>query len=338
MAYRNLSPWKPIKEKLFNYFDLLTTAHIIIPPYEDPLTNRNSITEILNETQGIKIYTDASKSSDGTGCAYYIPEMNIARKYKLHYQTSIFNAEAIGIAMALETVLENNIQHSVLLSDSLSVLTNIQSPPKNFENHHINQIRAHLYNLNQNRCKVVFIWVKAHIGVTGNEKVDKLAKDSILNGETILYYPTCEDFTIERKTVMNNKWSNHWKSFCENHHSQYTHIQTNIPKTYWFKNFNYSRKQIVTIIRLKTGHACYAKHLNRIGILHSKLCDTCNEEEDLDHIFFKCRKYSQGQKLYNKLLKEKVDTPFNLAHLLAYNKKTIYDCLLGFVRENKLKL
>lgn len=43
----------------------------------------------------------------------------------------------------------------------------------------MDEINQLMFKINQQNMYVQFVWVPAHVGVEGNEKVDKLAKDAL---------------------------------------------------------------------------------------------------------------------------------------------------------------
>nr|CAH7715727.1 unnamed protein product [Callosobruchus chinensis] len=81
---------------------------IHIPHYElDAAYNNRMLDEICNKNDptNITIYTDASKKSTGTGCAFYCPSTDISSSFKLPSEMSIYSAEAVAVIQALKSVL-----------------------------------------------------------------------------------------------------------------------------------------------------------------------------------------------------------------------------------------
>lgn len=78
-----------------DFFELLNQVDIIQPSYhEHSLLNSIVLNNYLtNWSKSVCIYTDASKSSNGTGCAFYIPDKFIEKMFKLPSNFSIFTAE-----------------------------------------------------------------------------------------------------------------------------------------------------------------------------------------------------------------------------------------------------
>uniref|UniRef100_A0A6P7FX52 Uncharacterized protein LOC114333648 isoform X1 n=1 Tax=Diabrotica virgifera virgifera TaxID=50390 RepID=A0A6P7FX52_DIAVI len=149
---------------------------------------------------------------------------------------------------------------------------------------------------------------------------------------------TDEQINISKHKMM-RKWSYLWQEYTFTNPTRYTRIETKLRKKPWYNKFDYNRKSITTISRMKFGHACYPAHLHKIKILESDLCEFCNKIGDLDHIFYDCQKYrAQSNELFRKLLKLNIESPYNIMHLLALNRKEIYDCLLYFVRITKIQI
>ncbi|VEN60735.1 unnamed protein product [Callosobruchus maculatus] len=114
----NCQPRQPVE-----YFDLLFDINVVIPSYsQQPQLLQNELREVQGALpSNTSIYTDASKSTKGSGCAFYIPSLDVSRMFKLPADSTIFTAEAVAIYQALTYVDEHNISNSSILSDSQSI-------------------------------------------------------------------------------------------------------------------------------------------------------------------------------------------------------------------------
>ena len=74
-------------------------------------------------------------------------------------------------------------KEGLIISDSKSVLLDMENfRKKKTENYLIHQI---INKLMETKKDIRFLWIPSHVGIKGNEKVDKLAKDAIQLGETL---------------------------------------------------------------------------------------------------------------------------------------------------------
>lgn len=279
----------------------------------------------------------------GNGAAVYIPQLNIELKFKLDNTYSIFTSEAYAIQEALNFILkEGQNGNYVILSDSMAVLRSLDTvKPWSYKiNPILWSIRKNYRRARLKNKRITFLWVKAHTGLEGNEYVDKLAKDSVIDGTLTENNLVLSDANNNFKSIIKDKWRQRWQSYCRNSPTKYSLFVPSIPLNHWHQNYNVSRRYIVTLIRLKFGHACYPAHLNKIRILHSDQCTVCQVRGDLDHVFFECIKYQdQIQKLHDALInKVQVFAPYNLNNLIALDNPAIYNELMLFLRETNLKI
>ncbi|GFN81051.1 RNA-directed DNA polymerase from mobile element jockey [Plakobranchus ocellatus] len=125
------------------------------------------------------VFTDGSKLEEKVAAAAYFPEHpDHSKATRLRDWASVFSAELEGLALALTEIKKLTKYHKnfVIYSDSLSALQAIQS--KNFK---VIDIRR-LYNLIRKfppYVHISFVWIPAHVGIQGNENVDKLAKAAL---------------------------------------------------------------------------------------------------------------------------------------------------------------
>ncbi|XP_050501005.1 protein PFC0760c-like [Diabrotica virgifera virgifera] len=79
-------------------------------------------------------------------------------------------------------------------------------------NPYIKELKILLSNLTTMQCNIVLTWIKAHIGLENNEKVDQLEKKSILSGEE-----TLNDIVLQEcisKTRLHDNWKLQWNQYC----------------------------------------------------------------------------------------------------------------------------
>ncbi|KMQ86844.1 type-1 retrotransposable element r1dm, partial [Lasius niger] len=78
----------------------------------------------------------------------------------------VFDAEASAIEEAVKYIFINKISKALILSDSLSVLSNLQTPDCSDTDHHsILKIRSHLYHCKKQNLVVKLLWIPSHCGI-----------------------------------------------------------------------------------------------------------------------------------------------------------------------------
>ena len=121
------------------------------------------------------IYTDGSKTGNGTSAAFYVRKLDVKHVIKIKQYSSIFSAELFAILKSLYWISGKRYTKNLIITDSLSSLQafNTQSYGKNVL---LNKILILYSFLIKSGLTVNFLWIPSHSGIPGNEFVDKLAK------------------------------------------------------------------------------------------------------------------------------------------------------------------
>lgn len=141
-------------------------------------------------------YTDGSLLGDGrAGSAMLLIGENTQEEVgvRLGHNASSTQSEIFALLLALKDIRRRKIS-SVIICDSQAALLSLQSRRCKCKLHEglINRAHTLLSDLSRHDIKVVFLWVPSHVGINGNERVDKLAKTAALKEE-------CDyDFGISR--------------------------------------------------------------------------------------------------------------------------------------------
>ena len=146
------------------------------PALQATITETNEAT-----TYPIEIYTDGSKdvSTVGAGVVIYRNKQIIMQyRYKLRSYCSNNQAEQIATLKTLEQLQEMEAP----IGGRASIYTDSRVTIDSLKNHDIHEfliekIRNIILHLTTQNWMIHFRWVKAHIGIEGNEAADKLAKE-----------------------------------------------------------------------------------------------------------------------------------------------------------------
>lgn len=145
-----------------------------ICPYKQYL---NILDDNQKEDVGtVQIYTDGSKLEGNTGYAFCVFDQQTKiyeEKTHLQNNNSVYQAELLAIYDAIEWTQKASITSATIYTDSLSGLIALEDIYS--KNLLVIQIILKLQHIN---TKINFKWVKSHIGIRGNEEVDKLAKQA----------------------------------------------------------------------------------------------------------------------------------------------------------------
>ncbi|KAJ3619210.1 hypothetical protein MTP99_004912 [Tenebrio molitor] len=229
-------------------------------------------------THDIVIYTDASKTHEGVGCAFYSPQNATERKFKLSNESSIHTAELYAIHQALcysQTLDQKNI---IICTDSLSAIQAIQrTSPKN---HLLHLIQKTLYETEKQDKSILFVWIPSHCNLQGNDKADQAARDAIQAGQETQESLLLTDAISIIKRSIHADWETQWK----NTNTKLRHIAPDLqPKSHK----ELTRRESVILRRLRIGHTALT-HKHLLERSNTPTSRRCNTPTTVKHILLDC--------------------------------------------------
>jgi len=236
-------------------------------------------------TDSYHIYTDGSRSDDGSGSGVFSD--HISKSIKLSPIASSFTAELYAI---LEAVihLSNHIFHRcTIFSDSLSsiyLLNNISS------NHPIlAEIHSYLFRLKSIGRTVQFCWVPAHVGIYGNDEADRLAGEAALSDGAIdrTLVPHKDYYPLIRSKIY-DIWQRDWSNTPQTNKLRYIRDTTKN----WSSSSQRVRYHSVILTRLRIGHCRISHGYLMTGQLVPPYCDSCIVPLTVRHFLEECPDYN----------------------------------------------
>jgi hypothetical protein len=153
----------------------IDTTMLDHPKGSSTLRIRTELEETLNANYPdyTQIFTDGSKMEERVGWAVVTPGEN--KEIQLPRPFSIFNAEAVVINTAF-SIARNTIQPKrVILSYSLSYLTELDGMRKIY-NPKVVRMRNQIHREKEH---LILMWVSGHARIQENEKADQHAKTAL---------------------------------------------------------------------------------------------------------------------------------------------------------------
>jgi len=257
---------------------------------DNPLFLHQKSLEIINTKwkNYMHAYTDGSKVPDSghTACAFYIPYFKILKSKRLQNKIAIYRAELTAIILCLDWINEQNVQlytGLVIFSDSLSA---IQAIKNSKEESMVTEILVLCTHLSYKGININFEWIPSHCGIIGNDKADLAAKHATTNPEiNVSFRLNKSEIKSDLKKHFSQIWESRWEEsncFLSSHHKKAL-------KTFPCKLK--SRKDIVTLYRLRSGNIGLNTDLKKIGKHETGLCHNCNVPETLQHYITECSIY-----------------------------------------------
>jgi ribonuclease HI len=231
-----------------------------------------------DKTNEVEVYTDGSKMGPDCGSGFII-KWDKQTRLGLSYNGknfTVFLSEVRAIALAIEKVLTENITKTTIniYSDCTSAIAAILNPRSTSKT--VQHCWSPLKQLDKS-YKWSISWVKAHVGISGNESADLLAKRATQMNQTDPKLPTAPIHI--RNTIAkfsNANWNTYWngRGDCR---------QTKL----WFPSPNHkesnnilrlNRQDFGLLTRWLTGHCFLARHESIINN-EDPICNKCFMED-----------------------------------------------------------
>lgn len=246
--------------------------------------------EYINHKQ---IYTDGSKIEDGVGSAIYVD--GNSHMWTLPKYSSIFYAEQYALFQALLFILMSETHKKFLIiSDSLSVITSLSNL---YSRDPVTQIiQATIKYLSESLYEITLLWIPSHVGISGNEIVDRAAR--IAASEIIPDIDTVKSSDLK------------------------IHITKQITNKYVYRMLTLTREETVKIHRLRIGHTSLT-HEHLLKGEPAPNCEHCNVNLTIQHILCECPTFKHQRQINNikANLQENSEGEENIRNTLRYLKE-----------------
>ncbi|XP_045458125.1 uncharacterized protein LOC123668438 [Melitaea cinxia] len=262
------------------------------------------------------IFTDGSKLDDGSVGAAFVCYNGAGppavKKFILHRSCSVFQAELFAILQASRWASKHRHTHTLILSDSRAAIQASQ----NRSNTHplVAHLHATLHDHSPTGC-IDFAWVKAHAGITGNERADTEAKLAATMHRAFDYdlFPISFVKLMARERSL-TEWRERYEKAQQGQHTRdllptIDHIHTLLKSTHI----------TFTLTQTLTGHAFNKSYLHKFKLAEDEVCP-CDgaTPQNLDHLLRSCPEFSAFRHKHEETCGYLGVDPYNLVGLLPH--------------------
>jgi ribonuclease HI len=227
-----------------------------------------------------------SEKGVGAGLAIYKYAVLInSLKYKLNNRCTNNQAEQLAIQKALQHMvnIQAEVKEATIYTDSRLTLDSLKN--SGIHTTLTEETRQQLTEMKKKRWHIQFCWVKAHVGVEGNETADTLTKEAA--GSTV----TPESYDEAPKSVVKSglevlsvkKWQREWDQSTKGR----------ITKQYFPDIANRLNMEINlthNFTLMVTGHGNINSYLHRLRISETPSCPCGKQDQTIDHLIYECGK------------------------------------------------
>lgn len=239
----------------------------------------------------VKCFTDGSrlKGRAGAGFCIIVNGTLVAEQaIPLGTYPTVFQAEIMAIFAAAEKLVEYAHLGSIVIhSDSQAALMALDNSIVK-----ATTVMATMIRLDELSSKqtVKLSWIKAHVGIPGNEKADQLAKagSEMISHEPEPIIPVpLRELKQSIRDETDKRWKSRWQSLPYARQSKL--FWPSPSKTRTWQLMKLPRQEFGLMVQVLTGHNHWRRHQSLIDNTVSAQCRLCNKaEEDSEHLLCSC--------------------------------------------------
>jgi ribonuclease HI len=250
----------------------------------------------------LTVYTDGSVMNEHAGSGFhyqgYYGESG-EFSYSLGTDRSVFQAEVFAIAKAAEHLIEQSTtqRRITFCIDSQAAIKALFSPKVNKK-----CVRTAVSCLNHlgQQNEVTLSWIKSHVGHSGNEKADALAKQgAVATDEVAADRPLISTHIIKNRVrdLVDGEWNKQWMASLPCRQTKLFFPQIDRLKSNGILKLR--RKDHSLLSQLFTGHSFLNRHSALMDNEIDPACQLCGlgDEQTAHHILAICPKFQAARRM-----------------------------------------
>jgi ribonuclease HI len=208
---------------------------------------------------------------------------NYDTTHQLAKPSCVFSVENSAIKMALEHIQICPRGRYLILSDSLSSPMAMRSRRITCKTHPwVYESKQIYWDLQQLNYDVKAMWIPSHVGISGNEDVDGLARQVVESGIVHGQMTVANDHRGLAEPAMIKQWQHVWRTEDT---GRFTHaIRPLVSVKPWFDGQTEEKSFVTTISRVMSGYCSIRAHLERFRIVGDPICVCMMNYETVDRI------------------------------------------------------
>ena len=140
---------------------------------------------------------------------------------------------------------------------------------------------------------ISFVWIPSHVGITGNENADRLAKTALFGTQNTKLLICWSDLKPKIDKYINDIWQRDWDGEVQNKlHHILPYLKENLQK-------GNTRKEQTVMTRLRIGHT-WITHSFLLKREEQPYCYACDSLYTVQHILVECLDFKDTREKYYK--------------------------------------
>ena len=254
--------------------------------------------------------------------------MDISLSLRLTDNLFTYTGELVAISTGIHYAIENNIQHSVIVSDCLGVVKDMESNNSSIRPFFISCLRE---DIHASMLDFSLVWVPSHSGVDCHDVADSLSKLSLLREVDVEIPFEIKEAESRINFIIDREWKHTWNSI----HTGLSYKNVFGLLDHGFLTQIKPRYKEKIISRLRSQSCGLKAYLFKIGLHGSGLCENCRCPETVEHFIVYCPcNLTLQLKLKDSCKLLKLD--FNLKNCLS--ACILQDIVIDYITKNDLRL
>ncbi|XP_046978117.1 uncharacterized protein LOC124543839 [Vanessa cardui] len=302
-----------------------TRLHLEYNLLED-MTDANQVA--LNIT-GPQIYTDGSKIEGKVGAALTWWEKGkekLSEVFSLDPSCTVFQSELYALHRAVINAMHSTEPNINIFSDSRSSLELLCST--RLTHPLVKSTKECIAEILSRERGVRLFWLRAHVGIMGNERADQLAKEGALKNTATPDYAEIPLSYVRNKIREESiaRWQDRYDTA-----SQGAVTRTFLPNVRQAYSLVRGTKLNQTHIQILTGHGGFGEYLHRFGLKDSPGCE-CDPDisESIWHILLDCPRFQTARHNFENTVSRNISKE-TVAELLQDRRTR--DHFLSYIHE-----